>query len=89
MALICALAAITWCALGDGYGALCGVLAAVGGPVVEAVLTKVGVFRYADSCDALFGVAPWLVPLYFAFGVVAALLGEIAANARTSATAVP
>lgn len=47
--LIYALAAITWCVLGDRYAALCGVLAAVGGPVVEAVLAKAGLFRYADD----------------------------------------
>jgi len=49
---------------------------------VEIVLVEVGVFRYADSCDQLFGVGPWLVPLYFAFGVVAALLAELAGSAR-------
>lgn len=77
-ALICALAAITWCALGDAPAAVCGALAAVVGPIVEIVLVDVGVFRYAETCDQLFGVGPWLVPLYFAFGVVAALLGELA-----------
>jgi hypothetical protein len=86
-ALICALAAITWAVLGDRYGALCGVLAAIGGPVLEAVIVKAGVFRYADECDALFGVAPWLVPLYFAFGLVAALLGEIAGHVETARNA--
>jgi hypothetical protein len=35
----------------------------------------------ATSCS-VFGVGPWLVPLYFAFGVVAALLGELAGSAR-------
>jgi len=77
-----ALAAITWCVLGDRYAALCGVLAAIGGPAVEAVLAKAGLFRYAEDSDALFGVAPWLPALYFAFGVVVALLGEIAAKDR-------
>jgi hypothetical protein len=80
--LICALAILTWCALGDGPGAMCGLLAAIGGPVFEAVLAKFGVFRYATDSDALFGVAPWLPALYFAFGVVAALLAEIAGNRR-------
>jgi hypothetical protein len=80
--LICALAALTWCGLGDGPAVVCGVLAAVIGPVVEIVLVEVGVFRYADSCDQLFGVGPWLVPLYFAFGVVAALLGELGGRSR-------
>jgi len=57
-------------------------LAAIGGPIVEAVLAWTGVFRYADDSDALFGVGPWLPALYFAFGVVVALLGEIAAKNR-------
>ncbi len=80
--LIYVLAIITWCVLGDGPGALCGVLAAVGGPIVEAVLVAVGVFAYNDDSDALFGVGPWLPALYFAFGVVVALLAEIAAKDR-------
>ena len=80
--LIYALAAITWCVLGDGPGAVCGVLAAIGGPIVEAVLAAVGVFRYADGSNALFGVAPSLPALYFAFGVVVAVLAEIAAKVR-------
>lgn len=79
-ALICALAALTWCALGDAPAIVCGVLAAVVGPVVEIAQVEVGVFRYAETCDQLFGVGPWLAPLYFAFGVVAALLGELAAR---------
>ena len=81
-ALICALAVITWCALGDGPAVICGVLIALVGPVVEIVLVELGVFRYAETCDQLFGVGPWLVPLYFAFGVVAALLGELAPRPR-------
>jgi hypothetical protein len=80
--LICALAVITWCVLGDGPGAICGVLAAIGGPIVEAALAAAGVFRYADDSNALFGVAPWLPALYFAFGVVVAVLAEIAAKDR-------
>jgi hypothetical protein len=81
-ALICTLAVITWCALGDAPAVMCGALAAIVGPVAEIVLVDDGVFRYAASCDQLFGVGPWLVPLYFAFGVVAALLGELAARPR-------
>jgi len=91
--LIYALAVITWCVLGDGPGAVCGVLAAVGGPIVEALLAGVGVFRYADDANAFFGVAPWLPALYFAFGVVA-VLAEIAAKdrerrVRSSASGMP
>ena len=40
--LFYALAVITWCVLGDGPGAICGVLAAIGGPIVETVLAGVG-----------------------------------------------
>jgi hypothetical protein len=81
-ALIYALAVITWCALGDRWGAICGLIAAVVGPVVEAVVAAAGLSRYADDSDALFGVAPWLPALYFAFGVVAALLAEIGSLTR-------
>jgi hypothetical protein len=80
--LIYALAVITWCVLGDTPGAVCGVLAAIGGPIVEAVLASTGVFRYADDSDSLFGVATWLPALYFAFGVVVAALAEITAKER-------
>ncbi len=75
--LVYSLAAITWCALGDGYGALCGAIAGLVGPLVEAVVAGAGLARYADDSDALFGVAPWLPALYFAFGVAVALLAEI------------
>lgn len=77
-ALISAFAVLIWCAFGDTPALVCGALAAVIGPVVEIVLAHAGLFGYAEVCDGLFGVAPWLVPLYFAFGVVAALLGELA-----------
>jgi hypothetical protein len=87
--LIYALAVITWCVLGDGPGAVCGVLAAIGGPIVEAVLAGVGVFRYADDSDALFGVTPWLPALYFAFGVVVAVLAEVAAKDRQPSVSSP
>jgi hypothetical protein len=56
------------------------VIAAVVGPIVEAVVATAGLARYADDSDALFGVAPWLPALYFAFGVVVALLAEIGAT---------
>lgn len=79
-ALIVAMAAIVWTVLGDGAGAICGALAALIGPVVEILLVKTGVFAYNADCDGLFGVGPWLVPLYFAFGVVVAALGELCAR---------
>lgn len=85
MTLICAFTVLTYCALGDAPALVCGALIAVVGPAVEIGLAAAGQFRYAADSDALFGVAPWLVPLYFAFGVVAALFGEIAAVRQRSA----
>jgi hypothetical protein len=82
VALITAMAAITWCALGDKASVVCGVLAAIVGPVVEIAIAGAGLFAYNADSDGLFGVGPWLPPLYFAFGVVAALLGEVAAGDR-------
>jgi hypothetical protein len=61
---------------------VCGLAAGIGGPAFEAVLTKTGVAKYATDSNGLFGVAPWLPALYFAFGAVAALLAEIAAKQR-------
>jgi hypothetical protein len=87
--LIYAMAIITWCALGDGAGAICGVLAAIVGPIVEAVIAEMGVFKYAYDSDQLFGVGPWLPALYFAFGVVVALLAEIAILLRRETNASP
>lgn len=81
-ALVIALAVLTWCLLGDGPALVCGVLAAVIGPIVEIALVGAGVFAYADEASALFGVGPWLPPLYFAFGVVAATMGEFASSRR-------
>lgn len=82
--LICVFAVITYCALGDRPAIVCGVLIAAVGPVVEIGIAAAGHFRYAADSSGLFGVAPWLVPLYFAFGVVAALFGEIASAAKRS-----
>ncbi len=81
-ALLVVAAVITWCVLGDGPGALCGGVIALVGPAVEIGLVETGVFAYNSGSDGLFGVGPFLVPLYFAFGVVVALLGELVAARR-------
>lgn len=81
-ALICVMAVITWCVLGDGPGAICGAIAAVVGPVAEVGLVELGVFAYNPGSDGLFGVGPFLMPLYFAFGVVVASLAELLATRR-------
>jgi hypothetical protein len=76
--LICALALLTWTTLGDGIPALiCALAAAIAGTTLEAILAATDVAHYADDVNTLAGVAPWLPALYFAFGVVAARLGEI------------
>ena len=56
--------------------------AALAGCVTESVMSAAGVFEYARGIDGLAGVAPWLPGLYFAFGVVAARLGELCATWR-------
>jgi hypothetical protein len=81
--LVVALAALVAGTLGDRAGILCGVAAGVGGVVVEALLIKAGLFKYADEIALLFGVAPWTPALYFCFGVVGARLGEVAAATAT------
>ncbi|WP_041788128.1 diacylglycerol-binding protein [Mycolicibacterium gilvum] len=81
-ALIAAGAVIVWCVLGDGPAAVCGAVIAVVGPAVEIALVHLDVFAYHPDADQLFGVGPFLVPLYFAFGVVAALLGELTVARR-------
>lgn len=78
--LIAMMATITWSVLGDRFSVVCAVAIAIVGPAVEVAIVALDVFRYADGNDGLAGVAPWLIPLYFAFGVVAALLGEIVTN---------
>lgn len=40
------------------------------GPAVEIVMVELGASRYLPGHDELFGVAPWLMPLYFATGAV-------------------
>ena len=80
-AFIACLAALVLVRFGDGRQAMiCGAIAAVLGPVVEMIEHSAGIFEYTDNVDDLFGVGPWLVPLYFAFGVVAARLGELLAR---------
>lgn len=78
--LVSGAAVIIWCAVGDLVALPLAALAAVLGPIAEVVLSRAGIFRYAPGSDGLFGVAPWLPALYFAFGVVACLLGELLAT---------
>jgi hypothetical protein len=80
-AFITCLAVLVLVRFGDGGPAIiCGALVAVLGPAVEMIEHSAGIFEYTDNVDDLLGVGPWLVPLYFAFGVVSARLGELLAT---------
>jgi len=82
-ALVWALAVLVLWRFGDGRPALiCAIAAATIGTVVEIAMVGAGVFEYADPINSLGGVPPWLPGLYFAFGVVAARLGQLFATAR-------
>ena len=73
--LIVMLAALVACWLGGGRPAMiCGLAAAIVGPAAEILIVELDLAEYAPTADSLFGVAPWLPALYFAFGVVVARL---------------
>jgi hypothetical protein len=83
--LIVMLAILVACWLGGGPPALvCGVAAAVIGPVAEVLIVELELAEYAPSADTLAGVALWLPALYFAFGYVAARLAELLVALRTA-----
>jgi hypothetical protein len=64
--------------LGGGKPALiCGLAAAIVGPVAEIVIVELDLAQYSPFADSLFGVPLWLPALYFAFGFVAARLAEL------------
>ena len=76
--LIAMLAVLVVCWLADGWPAVvCGISAAVIGPVAEIVIVELDLAEYAPTADSLGGVALWLPFLYLAFGVVAARLAEL------------
>jgi hypothetical protein len=78
VALVAALAALTACVLADGRAAIiCGLAAALVGPLVEIAVVELEWSEYSSSNDSLFGVAMWLPPLYFAFGVAVARITEV------------
>ena len=47
-----------------------GVIAMLVGPAVEILAVELGASRYLPAYDEIFGVAAWLLPLYFATGAV-------------------
>jgi hypothetical protein len=56
---------------------VCGLAAAVVGPVAEILIVELDLAEYSPFADGLFGVPLWLPALYFAFGFVAARLAEL------------
>ncbi len=79
--LVAMLAVLSATRFASGPAALvCGLAAAIVGPIAEIVLVKTDVAAYAPTCDGLFGVALWLPALYFAFGVVVSRLIELIAS---------
>jgi hypothetical protein len=79
--LIAALAVLVLDRFGGGRPAIvCGLVAAVLGPLAEIVLVAAGASEYAPDSDGLIGVATWLPALYFAFGVVVSRLTELLAG---------
>jgi hypothetical protein len=84
--LCTALAVLLACFIADVPGVLCGLGAALAGPAVEMAIVQVDLSSYAPMADGLFGVALWLPPLYFAFGVAVARITELMVARRTSAT---
>ena len=74
--LMSAAAVATWWALDrSARGLAFGVAAAVFATAFEWLLVQLGVFEYLPGSDELFGVAPWLLPLYFA---ASAAIGGVA-----------
>ena len=58
------------------FGLAIGVLVAIGATATEWLLVQVGVFRYLPESDELFGVAPWLLPLYLAASICVGAVGR-------------
>jgi hypothetical protein len=57
-------------------GLVLGVATALVATTTEWGLVQLGVFRYLPRSDELFGVAPWLLPLYFAAAVAVSAVGR-------------
>lgn len=70
-ALCWAIAVIAWLWWDASPGAFAfGVVTMVVGPAAEIMMVELGASRYLPGYDQLFGVGPWLLPLYFATGAI-------------------
>jgi hypothetical protein len=88
VALVTMLAVITACLIADGPGLICGLAAALVGPVAEILIVGFNLSEYTAPNDSLVGVGLWLPPLYFAFGVAVARITELLV-ARESGRSLP
>ena len=84
VAVVAALAAVVACVLADRAGLVCGLAAALTGPLVEIAIVKLDLSEYTALNDSLFGVGLWLPALYFAFGVAVARITEQLVAARST-----
>jgi hypothetical protein len=75
--LLAALAALVACVIADRPALVCGLLAAALGPLVEIAVVELEWSEYSAANDGYFGVALWLLPLYFAFGVAVSRITEV------------
>lgn len=76
-AIITAGAGVIWLAIDRSRVGLWSAIAvALVATATEWGLVQLGVFRYLPGSDELFGVAPWLLPLYFAAAVAVSTVGR-------------
>ncbi len=86
--VVCAAAATLYLRLDRSrLGLVVGAVVAIGATAFEAALVHLGVFRYLPESDELFGVAPWLLPLYFAASVSVGAIGRKMLSPRASGPA--
>ena len=74
--LVAMLGILVACFLADRPGLICGLAAAVLGPLVEIAIVELELSEYTDDYDGLGGVALLLPGLYLAFGVSVARITE-------------
>jgi hypothetical protein len=84
VALVATLAILVACFIADRPGVVCGLAAAVAGPLAEIVIVKLDLSEYSAANDSLFGVGLWLPALYFAFGVAVARIAELLVARRSA-----
>lgn len=75
-ALVAMLGILVACFLADRPGLICGIAAAVLGPLVEIGIVELELSEYTADYDGLGGVALLLPGLYLAFGVAVARITE-------------